>query len=316
MFRVASCFGVFVVLLGVGDVWGVPPAVYFNDFEGAVGPEWTHSLTDVTLVSGRRLLGQFSNDVVSLSLTDLPVHEEIGVSLDLFVIYSWDGNENREDWGPDHWALSVSGGPTLLDTTFSNDHPISRPFGQSFPDDWPAGSHPPFTGAAETNSLGYIFDAGSYGMLPMDSVYHLEFAFPHTADSLTLNFASWNLQGLGDENWGLDNVMLIPEPSTLLLLCMGAVGLGSCAWRRRKERVEACFTYLNPKGEAPGGSNEVLTGQAGIRHRGTRPVVAAPCPKIGYPRRRFSKGAFFWLTCCGSVSHFFRGQGVPVFVLG
>ena len=103
---------------------------------------------------------------------------------------SWDGNDNT--YGPDIWDLSVQDGPTLLHTTFSKGQR------QAYPDTYPGGDHPARTGALENNSLGYSF----YG----DSVYHLSFTFPHSANSLVLVFSASGLQGLGDESWGLDNV--------------------------------------------------------------------------------------------------------------
>src|SRR5262249_28031804 len=47
-----------------------------------------------------------------------------------------------------------------------------------------------------------------------DSVYHLTFTFPHTADSLTLEFASDLFEGKGteDEAWGLDDVTVKVSP--------------------------------------------------------------------------------------------------------
>ena len=49
-------------------------------------------------------------------------------------------------------------------------------------------------------TLGYTF----FG----DSIYHLSFTFPHSADLLSSDFASDLFEGKGtkDESWGLDNV--------------------------------------------------------------------------------------------------------------
>jgi hypothetical protein len=61
------------------------------------------------------------------------------------------------------------------------------------------------------NTLGYDF----FG----DSTYHLEFRFPHAADSLELEFASdlFEGKGNGDESWGLDHLRVTvssePAPS-------------------------------------------------------------------------------------------------------
>src|SRR5947207_2175207 len=65
--------------------------VYFNDFEGAVGPEWSHTNTERTPFGDRGFLGQFGNDSVTLTLDNLPPHTALTVSFDLFVIRSWDG---------------------------------------------------------------------------------------------------------------------------------------------------------------------------------------------------------------------------------
>lgn len=211
--------------------------VYFNDFEGTVGPEWSHTSTDITPLGARRFLGHFVNDEVTLMLNSLPAHTDVTIACDLYIMFSWDGNAGVPPT-PDIWELAVVGGPTLLHTTFCNWYPETGwPEGrQSYPSDYPADLQAR-TGAVENNTLGYTFSGA-----PLDSVYSLTFAFPHSADSLALVF-----RGIGltpqevnpyDETWGLDNVFIhttpIPEPSSLLALVCGLGALGGMAWRRRR----------------------------------------------------------------------------------
>jgi serine/threonine protein kinase len=171
--------------------------IYSNDFQGTVGSEWSSQLTDITQ-SGRRFLGQFCNDIVSLTLNDLPSHTNVTVSFDLFIIRTWDGNRHPGP-GPDVWDLSVAGGQTLLHTTFANADP-SNTRRQAYPGTYPGGEHPGRTGAAEIDTLAFTRRG-----IP-NSVYHLSFAFPHSAPSLVLNFSASGLQDLLDESWGIDNV--------------------------------------------------------------------------------------------------------------
>jgi hypothetical protein len=205
--------------------------VYANDFEAKPGsrfpgwssskvawtsdllPPWSGSV-DVPAVTNvespnkaRRFLGEFGGprldrtartrvrQTVRLRLDNLPPHAEATVSFDLLVLKSWDGSSPR--YGPDRWSLKVAGGPTLLDTTFSNNPKLDAD--QSF-QDYPRPRGKPQTGAAAKQALGYTF----FG----DSTYPLCFTFPHTADSMTLEFSSDLYEGKGtkDESWGLDDV--------------------------------------------------------------------------------------------------------------
>lgn len=94
---------------------GAGQLVYTNDFEDPADPlvEWSTQATDTTPEGDRRFLGQVASETVELTLTDLPPHTNVTVSFDLYIINSWDGN-----FGPDLWEFSVTGGPTLLHTTF------------------------------------------------------------------------------------------------------------------------------------------------------------------------------------------------------
>ena len=214
-----------------------PGEVYFNDFNAAPGtsfPEWTSAAYTYTANAARtiaagsgpqaatvtvcpngkqRFLGEFGgpavltsppydpqhfvrvNEAVTLTLRNLKPHTVATVSFDLYILKSWDGN--NATYGSDRWSLAVQGGPTLVDTTFSNNpktgadlslqnHPIANSSQQN--------------GAASVNTLGYRF----YG----DSIYHLTFAFPHTGETVALDFSSSLVEGKGtdDESWGLDNV--------------------------------------------------------------------------------------------------------------
>jgi uncharacterized repeat protein (TIGR01451 family) len=171
----------------------VPPLIYANTFGGSVGSEWSNTLTDLTPTS-RPFLGQFGNQTVSLTLSCLPTHTHVGVSFDLFVIRSWDGNLSS---GPDIWELNVTGGTRLSHTTFANWN-VKR---QAYPGTYPGGDYVDHTGATEINTLGY-----TYSNSPMDAVYHLNYLFSHASASLMLNFLASGLQTLSDESWGIDNI--------------------------------------------------------------------------------------------------------------
>ena len=179
-------------------IMSVSPAVaqiYFNDFETAAGSEWSNTSTDTTPIGARNFLGQFGNQIVSLS-GSVPAGN-VTVSFDLFLIQSWDGNGDH-CCGPDVFDVSVVGGPTLLHTTFAN-VPASDT-DQAYPDAYPGGGNTARSDAAENNTLGYSFHG--------DSVYNLSFTFPHTGGYIELNFSASGLQGISDESWGLDNVLV------------------------------------------------------------------------------------------------------------
>lgn len=212
--------------------------VYFNDFNGPPGstyPEWVSNgytnsaniartvlsgagpqpLTNVDSPNGKqRFLGEFGgpkiltappydpqhfvrvDETITLTLRDLKPHSEATVSFDLYILKSWDGN--NPNYGPDRWSLTVGRGPTLLDTTFSNNFK-TRTYDLSL-QNYPTANSSPQAHATAVNSLGYRF----YG----DSIYHLTFTFPHRSDTLILYFSSSLFEGKGteDESWGLDNV--------------------------------------------------------------------------------------------------------------
>ena len=185
--------------------------VLVEDFEAGVNGNWLPNITSVT-PTGRGFLGEFSSENVALALSSLPAHCSVSVAFDLFLIRSWDGNQVEwgqsplaifspdEVVGPDSWQL-LADGQALLTTTFSNWDTLN--FLQSYPGDYLGSDYPAQTGAAERDSLGYIYISD-----PMDSVYHLTYAFAHLSDSLQVDFTAWGLQAIDDESWGIDNVTI------------------------------------------------------------------------------------------------------------
>jgi hypothetical protein len=86
--------------------------VYTNNFSSTtVGPEWSVPITDVTPVGANRFLGQFTNQTVSLTLTNLPSHTNVTVAFDFYVLKTWNGNATNG--GPSLWDLTVAGGTNL-----------------------------------------------------------------------------------------------------------------------------------------------------------------------------------------------------------
>lgn len=211
--KVCCLLAVCLVALA-GRSWAATETIYFQDYEQNVGSGWSSSRTSVTPIGQRRFLGEFGNGSVTLTLNELPIHSEVTISFDLFVIRSWDGN--AEIWhGPDHWSLTVDGRMTLLNTTFSN-----HPYGvwhdyddtarnarawqtQAYPGNYPNGKYSPQTQAVEVDSLGYTHPNVRW---QQDSVYHMAFSFAHTESRVLFAFLASGLQVIEDESWGLDNV--------------------------------------------------------------------------------------------------------------
>lgn len=163
---------------------------YSNDFEGTVGPEWSDAIIAAT-PSGRKFLGQFANDSVTLTLTGLQPHLSVSVSFDLYLIELTAENEEH------FFELSIDGGPVLMTTSF-NHNPAST---QAYPDNYPGVGYPGQTGAGEVDTLGYSNGDMVYSF--PDSNRSL--TFTHTNSTLVVSFSG---SGSAGQSWGLDNVCI------------------------------------------------------------------------------------------------------------
>ncbi len=171
--------------------------VYFNDFEGTIGPEWSDTVPDIT-PSGGQFLSQSAKDTITLTLTNLPVHLSASVYFDLYLIESTEENEQYV------WDLNTEGGPVLLDTTF-NYNPENT---QAYPDNYPGQ-----TDDSEIDTPGNL----PYG----DMVYSFpssdrSFTINHTDSTLVLHFSE---SGSATQSWGIDNVLVtLEQPETLIVV--------------------------------------------------------------------------------------------------
>ncbi len=187
---------------------GSPPAegkvAYSQDFEKEIGGEWSSTTKSVTPKGENGFLGEFCNDKVTLSLDKLPKHKYIRLSLDLYVIRSWDGNFVKTAWGemvgPNVVTIGVRGGAVLMNASFANISEYNQK--QSYPDSYGFANYDPCTGVAAKNSLGFIF----YKKFEMDAVYRLSFVLPHSEEAVKIDFSAASLQNADDESWGIDNV--------------------------------------------------------------------------------------------------------------
>jgi hypothetical protein len=205
--------------------------VYSNDFEATTGGFTAGSLvshpnTADPSGAASQFLGLFSdNSSTSLTLSGLVPGDLYNLTLDLLVKGSWDGNDSSV--GPDVWRVTADGG-ILAETTFSN---VSGS-DQSFSSNGYIGmaSYAPGTDAEFSNADVYgIFDG--YALYKFDGVSNPQLEFTAASDTVTLDFAGHNLQGVPDESWAIDNVVVsgrgnaIPEPGTLALVGLGALAL-------------------------------------------------------------------------------------------
>jgi hypothetical protein len=191
---------------------GTAVTVYSSDFEAGGTAPWSNTSVDTTPGTAAhpstRYLGQFGNGTVRLTLpaSQFPANTtSVALSLDLFILGSWDGNFTN-----DTFKIDVLGGATLLNTSFSNnagEAPFDR---QAFPGTVGA-DNPARSGASENNTLGFLFQGAV-----RDSVYRfadagaLTFNYSPSLGDLVLEFTSTQDGPISnDESWGVDNVQVV-----------------------------------------------------------------------------------------------------------
>ena len=161
-----------------GDFGCLGTLAYEADFEESVGAEWSTGQVDSSCAAFTTFLGRFGNGTVSAAIPTEP-GQAYGLLFDVAVIDSWDNVEP--------FRVYVDG-QLVIDTRFHSN------------------SGSPDLRAHYGWGSGYT-----------DSLYR-DFGIHFTADAstTTIAFAASNLQSLGDESWGIDNVRLyeaVPGPT-------------------------------------------------------------------------------------------------------
>jgi len=167
--------------------------------------------------NGSNVLGQYNKGYFTLSLDNLPNHDELTISFDLYIHDTWDGNKPPPD-GPDIWQMIVDGN-VYINTTFSNDPCPTGSFcsPQSYPFDYPSNYNNPKAGAYRTDLPGVCSHQGVIGWTTQ---YRIKKTFRHSNKTVVLQCLDKLVQSNGpanqqlcDESWSIDNLTI--QASTL-----------------------------------------------------------------------------------------------------
>lgn len=159
--------------------------------------------------------GEFSNEQLTLTLSNVPKNGTGTFTFDFYGIQSLDGNATNDGTYSsgvgDYFTFGVGG--SSVSTNFSL---YGGSYNQSYPQTFtppstPNGNNPPGTGATALNSLGYSFGGAQYndGVWSFTSgVGILPALTTDGSGTLVLSWEGFNLQGLGDEGWGINNIFV------------------------------------------------------------------------------------------------------------
>tara|TARA_B100000700_G_scaffold257122_1_gene290699 strand:+ start:2746 stop:3402 length:657 start_codon:yes stop_codon:yes gene_type:complete len=136
------------------------------------------------------------NESLTLTYTNLSAHEYIKMNWDLYIIDSWDGYEEGNQYSQDEWGVSVDGNEFSWFFSISSLHKSTTP----------------------DTSSHYYNTAESIEPLPVKSLWHRAdlvrayedyndgWIIPHSSDTLTVTFFGRGLQSLNDESWAMGDL--------------------------------------------------------------------------------------------------------------
>jgi hypothetical protein len=179
--------------------------VYSNDFETGDLSNITNGV--ISQFNGSSVLGRYSKGFFILTLNNLPQHDLISVSFDLYIHDNWRGSLLPD--GPEIWQMLIDGN-TYINTTFSNfgcaPGNICPP--QSYPDNYPNNYNNPRTGAYRTDLPG----ACSLQTSPNGTtMYKITKTFRHSGKTISVECLD-NLDQKDyadpkcEKSWSVDNI--------------------------------------------------------------------------------------------------------------
>jgi hypothetical protein len=179
--------------------------IYSNDFT-SLSLDGIESDEGINIFHGDTVLGFFNNGGFKLSWDNLPKHNMVRVTVDLYLHDSWDGNTQGID-GPDIWVMEVDG-LDIIRTTFSNSACESTYcLYQSFPENY-VRVFQPKTGALNTALPGRC---AMRGVPNWTSHYRVSKTILHQEQSLVLSCFDEMVQTNWpdmkcDESWSVSKI--------------------------------------------------------------------------------------------------------------
>lgn len=183
--------------------------VYSNDFEAN---SLTHiSNGTISSYNGSHVLGNYNNQEFGLTLNDLPEHNLVDITFDLYIHDSWEGNQSFQDNlnGPDIWQMKVDN-KSYIYTTFANFNCLAGNFcpPQSYPADYPTASNNPKSGASRTDLPGFCSEVDNPNGT---TLYKIHKRVDHSNKTLLIQCLDKLMQKNAadpkcDESWSVDNI--------------------------------------------------------------------------------------------------------------
>ncbi len=178
----------------------VSALVYQSRFNEAPGAQWDNRAHGIA-PHGERFIGPFVSQPATLTLSDIPEHDQLIIDADFYAIGDWAGDAPD----PSKFTFTVDGQP-VLDATFANEDGSGKRT-QTYPAAASARPRLPGTDSTALDALGFpALGKDAVG----DSTYHLRFVVPHSKGAAALKFAASGLGTSGTVGaWGLDNVTIV-----------------------------------------------------------------------------------------------------------
>jgi len=182
--------------------------VYQNDFnKSSIKNIVTFDYYGATKVkffyfNGSMVLGPFNNAGADFNISDIPEHNILEVSFDLYTHDNWEGNKPTQYGIPDLFVMKYDGNPRFL-TSFSS----NTQYQQSYPEWFPQGSNPALGNSILNDLPGRCaWKDRKNGT----SMYKIVKQFAHTNNTfqLTLSDALQPFQSECEKSWSIDNLKI------------------------------------------------------------------------------------------------------------
>lgn len=183
--------------------------VYSNDFESGNLVGITQGV--ISTFNGSKVLGNYNNGQFNLTINDLPSHDLVDISFDLYIHDSWEGNQSYQDslTGPDIWQLNIDN-KSYVNATFCNFDCIEGNFcpPQSYPSNYPTASNNPKSGASRTDLPGFCSESDKPDGT---TLYKIHKSISHSNKTLLIQCLDKLIQKnvtdrKCDESWSIDNI--------------------------------------------------------------------------------------------------------------